>query len=76
MTCPDLAVYPDCPWSSNIPNCGFCTLHVGHDPGWGRLWGQPVEGSWLICVAPHPVEMTAAWPLSDQSTVGVGGPSP
>ena len=74
--CPALAVYPDCPWSLNVPGHGFPTLHVGRDPGWGHLLGLPVEGSWLICIAPHPAETTANWPLSDQSTVGVGGPSP
>ena len=58
------------------PDRGSCTLHVGRDPGWGHLRDWPVEGSWLICVAPHPAEMTATWPLSDQSTVGAGGPSP
>ena len=76
MPCPALVVYPDCPWSLNIPSRGFRALHVGRDPGRGRLWGRPVEGSWLICIAPHPAEMTATWPLSDQSTVGIGGPSP
>ena len=76
MPCPALVVYPNCPWSSNVPGHGFHALHVGLDPGWARLWGQPVEGSWLICIAPHPVEMTATWPLSDQSAVCIGGPSP
>ena len=58
--CPALVVYPACPWSLNIPGHGFRAPHVGCDPGWGHLWGQPVEGSWLVCVAPHPAEMTAA----------------
>ena len=76
VPCPALVVYPACPWSLNIPGCSFRTPHVGRNPGCRRLQGWPVEGSWLICVAPHPAEMTIAWPGSDQNAVDVGGPSP
>ena len=76
VPCPALVVYPAYPWSLNIPGRGFCAPHVGCDPRRGHLRSQPVEGSWLICIAPHPAETTATWPLSDQSAVGIGGPSP
>ena len=76
MPCPALVVYPACPWSFNIPGHSFCAPHVGLDPRQGRLRGWPVEGSWLICIAPHPAEMTVTWPRSDQSAVGIGGPGP
>ena len=76
MPCPALVVYPACPWSLNVPGRSFRAPHVGHDPRWRRLRGRPVEGSWLICIAPHPAETTVAWPWSDQSAVGIGGPSP
>ena len=82
--CPALAVHPvqlllsirAVPGPRMSPIMVFAPFMLGMLPDGGVFRVSLLRGPGLVCVAPHPVETTAAWPLSDQSAVGVGGPSP